>query len=324
MPLALPPFAKVLLPAAMFACVNMGGDTSNTSTNIYGFPTTADDSSVVSLLDQAMALKPSNVTALSKFGTPHNELQRNEAKAVDMILSGDAAGAIPMLKELEQKWPREYATASNLGTAYELTGDNENALKWISAGLERNPHSHLGTEWLHVLILKAKIEAAKHPEQPIKARLLNLPDRMSASTTLEVDGKSLTIAEIELALSHQLQERMLFVKPKDVYVADLLYSYALIEANLHNLETGVRLLNLARQYGFVDEALLQEHRRHYLLLIDISPIWTFLLYLAALSAFLWFCHRKKWFFFSRRAYLEHKHAKAAAVLVKKIQTGTAG
>jgi hypothetical protein len=45
-----------------------------------------------------------------------------------------------------------------------LTGKNEKALRWIREGLRRNPNSHSETEWLHVLILEAKIAAAKDPE----------------------------------------------------------------------------------------------------------------------------------------------------------------
>jgi len=54
----------------------------------------------------------------------------------------------------------------DLGTAYELAGKNEPALRWIREGLRRNPNSHKGTEWLHVKILEAKIEQEKQRPSP--------------------------------------------------------------------------------------------------------------------------------------------------------------
>ena len=72
--------------------------------------------------------------------------------------------AIELLEELEKKSPGQYAVAANLGTAYELNGDNRKALEWIKKGVERNPESHFGTEWLHVKILEAKIAIEQNPE----------------------------------------------------------------------------------------------------------------------------------------------------------------
>jgi Flp pilus assembly protein TadD len=50
-----------------------------------------------------------------------------------------------VLVEAERLHPGNYQVAANLGTAYELLGDDENALVWIRKGIERNPDSHYGT-----------------------------------------------------------------------------------------------------------------------------------------------------------------------------------
>src|SRR4051812_8229635 len=108
---------------------------------------------------------------------------------------------------------------------------------------------------------------------------------------------------------------MVFVKPKDPYVADLLYSYALIEANLSTVETGIKLLQMAREYGFPDEALLRVHQKRYEFLMTIALIkwWAMvLLGIVIIILFLYYCYRKKWFFLSRRAFEAHQAARSLA------------
>jgi tetratricopeptide (TPR) repeat protein len=92
-----------------------------------------------------------------------------------LIYTGEYAKARDVLLEAERISPGHYAVASNLGTAYELLGENEKALEWIRAGMERNRKSHEGTEWVHVKILEAKIA------------MQNDPDWLSKSSVLGVD-----------------------------------------------------------------------------------------------------------------------------------------
>ena len=188
-----------------------------------------------------------------------------------------------------------------------------NALKWITRAIERNPNSHGGTEWLHVLILKAKIAAAKHPNRPLIEPLLGVPEQMQTSTQVTVQGTACSIGKIRSALSYQLTERLVFVKPKDPYVADLLYSYALIEGNLTAVENGLGLLKLAREYGFPDEELLERQEKRFGAIALRARIkwWANVtLTTAAITILLWYGHLKKWFFFSTASYRAHKRAMA--------------
>jgi len=45
--------------------------------------------------------------------------------------------AIKLYLKIEKIEPNRYSTASNIGTAYELFGQNENALKWIKKAVEK-------------------------------------------------------------------------------------------------------------------------------------------------------------------------------------------
>jgi hypothetical protein len=114
-----------------------------------------------------------------------------------------------------------------------------------------------------VVILKSKLEAEKHPQTPLSMRMLNLPEAFSASATVKVDGKEHSITEIRRALFYQLHERVLFVKPKDVFVSDLLYSLAVIQANIASVDDALDLLQMSREYGFVDEALLKQREQQF-------------------------------------------------------------
>lgn len=131
-----------------------------------------------------------------------------------LMHAGRPERAVEVLVALEAKQPGAYETATNLGTAYELVGKLEDAATWIGKGIERNPASHSGTEWLHLAILRAKIQ------------LRDDPAWFTTHGVLEGEGHR-TPAEIVRAIEIQLRERLQFVKPKDAAVCDLFYQAAL-------------------------------------------------------------------------------------------------
>jgi len=94
------------------------------------------------------------VTKAAKVNPGFDE---NSDLAVAFVHQGKYSEAIALLQELERRYPGKYQVAANLGTAFELSGDNKQALQWIREGIRRNPKSHEGTEWLHVAILEAKL-----------------------------------------------------------------------------------------------------------------------------------------------------------------------
>lgn len=83
--------------------------------------------------------------------------------SVNFLKIGKVDSALNILAPLAKKHPQEYNIAANLGTAYELKGKLDSALKYISRGYELNPKSHMGSEWVHVKILEAKIKDKKQP-----------------------------------------------------------------------------------------------------------------------------------------------------------------
>lgn len=144
-------------------------------------------------------------------------VNRSYARRIDytvaLIRLGRAGDAIGELEGIEKDFPGQYATAANLGTAYELTGKLAEALTWITRGIERNPGSHEGTEWLHVAILKAKLKLQADPAW------------LAEHSVLEEAGAR-TAGEIVQAIEYQLGERLVFVRPEDAVVCDLFYQAA--------------------------------------------------------------------------------------------------
>ena len=61
----------------------------------------------------------------------------------------------------KKKFPGNARVAANLGTALELKGENEEALKWIREGVIRDASEHDGSEWLHARILDGEDRAQR-------------------------------------------------------------------------------------------------------------------------------------------------------------------
>lgn len=133
-----------------------------------------------------------------------------------LLFAGRATDAIAVLLRLEREHPGQYATAANLGTAYELAGNLEEAKLWIAKGMERNQHSHEGTEWLHLAILETK------------QRLKVDADWLAGHSVLDGAAAGRSRAEIAHALEYQLNERLYFIRSNDAVMCDLMYQAALV------------------------------------------------------------------------------------------------
>ncbi|MBC8010639.1 MAG: hypothetical protein H7067_11150 [Burkholderiales bacterium] len=253
---------------------------------------------------------PSPMEARPRASEPSaTPAKRLEAEALDLIYSGNYAAALPRLQKAEATAPGDYSIAANLGTNHELVGDNAEALHWITEAMRRNPDSHHGTEWVHVLVLKAKLRDAAAPATGTRPALLEVPARLVATTPLLIDGVTRPAEQVREAIFYQLNERVVFVKPKDPYVADLLFALARLNANLVNIESSSGVLDLAETYGYSDRAHIEGLRSDISRALWKSNLYTFAYWalgLGALVGGLIFAYRRKWFFLSRAAYVAHR------------------
>ncbi len=189
---------------------------------------------------EAAALEAYGLYATEFERARMSPLNRTFGRRIDytvaLIRLGRVGEAIVELEALEQAFPGQYATAANLGTAYELAGRNAEALAWITRGIERNPGSHQGTEWLHVAILRAKLQLEADPSWLARHSVLDEAEPRPA-------------VDVLLAIEYQLDERLVFVRPEDAVVCDLFYQAAsrldatqpgLAERRAHYLRASLR------------------------------------------------------------------------------------
>ncbi len=203
-------------------------------------------------LETAMAGEPT-IRDRSDYGGVLVHLGQHE-KARDVLL------------EAERISPGDYAVASNLGTAYELLGENEKAMEWIKRGMNRNPKSHGGTEWVHLKILEAKIAVAKDPTWLSRNSVLGVDFGTAPRPALSGKAAASPEAQREEAYrilrgaDYQLTERFQFVKGPDPFVGDVTFDLANAIAVGRNVEEAEDIYLLAQEYGAPKSALAEVRR----------------------------------------------------------------
>lgn len=173
--------------------------------------------------------------------------------ATSLVYLGEYEKAISIFKEIEEKQPNTYEVASNLGTVFELIGDNKNALIWIEKALKLNDESHHGSEWIHVAILKKKLGLINSDN------ILNIDFGNDEIPKTKLNKQQLQ--QFISDLTYQLSERNQFVKPKEAIVARLYYDLGNALALNLDLESAIKAYKLAKVYGYQD--LVFEKRIHY-------------------------------------------------------------
>lgn len=185
-----------------------------------------------------------------------------------LIYQGQYGRAVRHFLVVERRFPGRHETAANLGTALELAGHDETALRWIRIGIRRNQNEHVRSEWLHARILEAKIALSKDPgylknhsvagvafEQ---ALVPSLPSAMPPGN----DGKPVAPWQLDRSLSYQLHERAQFVAPQDPVVANLLSDWATLNLAGGPVENADALYRLAVRYGAPRDELMRNRQEY--------------------------------------------------------------
>jgi tetratricopeptide (TPR) repeat protein len=185
------------------------------------------------------------IVNLDKLYKKTKDLDYLSDKALIYILKKRYNEAIRIYQLIERISPNRYATASNMGTAYELMGNNELALFWIKKSFKINPESHMNSEWLHIKILEAKIKGKSLYNSNF---LINTDfgSNEMPQTKLSV----LALHKLYKALYYQLNERVSFVKPKEEIVALLLFELGNIALHSKKYNEAIEDYNQALKYGF--------------------------------------------------------------------------
>ena len=180
--------------------------------------------------------------------------------------------ALAVYQQIENSHPGRYSTASNMGTLYELMGQNENALKWIERAVEIDPASHKASEWIHVNILKAKIQG----EDYINGKFLIGHDFENYDAPRSALSKE-ELRTLREALYYQLNERVSFIAPPDKIIAALMFELGNITWLIGDGPSANILYKKAEEYGANNDLL--KLRKHAVidytkrgLVIDPNPV----------------------------------------------------
>ncbi|WP_278034215.1 tetratricopeptide repeat protein [Flavobacterium nitratireducens] len=139
-------------------------------------------------------------------------------KGYVLTVEGKYKEALTIYLEIEKLRPNRYSTASNVGTIYELLGDNQKALFWINKAIQLNPTSHEASEWLHSKILQAKLGGSKYINADFLINTNFGNDDEPRSNLSKSQRESLM-----KALYYQLNERVTFIKNEDPIIGVLLF-----------------------------------------------------------------------------------------------------
>lgn len=263
--LVLTAFVLSATPAA--ACINTyGTDLQGRSIQVEGEGRSGKDLVDMLKTDRGIEWRQVRAKAVMKGAAATIEDRTNLAAA--LLHLGEVRDAVDILKKIEREKPGLYATATNLGTAYELAGDNGRALHWIREGIRRNPRSHDGSEWLHVRILETKLSLEIDPKWLETHSILSMgfgsgrvPNKPSQFPRGN-DGRPLDAGAVKSAIINQMQERLQFVRPPEPVVGDILFDYANLLMRTEILESADAFYELAIEYGAPRTPLAKQRRAY--------------------------------------------------------------
>lgn len=193
---------------------------------------------------------PKLISELDNLYKKTNDIDYLSDKGYVLIVQKKYNEALKLYLDIERIKPNRYSTASNIGTLYELMGENQKAYEWIKKSIQINPESHNGSEWLHLRILEAKIKKLKN----ISGEFLintNFGDSVVPQTKLS----KRELEKLSKAVYYQVNERISFIKPKDEIISVLLFELGNMVRIIGEKENAIRIYNLSKEYGFKDELI---------------------------------------------------------------------
>ncbi|MDI9312823.1 MAG: tetratricopeptide repeat protein [Limnohabitans sp.] len=171
-------------------------------------------------------------------------------KGLILILQKQYKQALELYLDIEKTHPNRYSTASNVGTIYELIGENKKALEWINKSIRINPKSHNESEWIHSKILEAKIRGEKFFTSEFILGV-NFGNEKIPFTSLNESE----IYKLYKSIYYQLNERTSFIQPKDKIISVLLFELGNISILKKDFRNAKAIFEKSKEYGFVGDLL---------------------------------------------------------------------
>lgn len=237
----------VLISCKGFACLN--GETKILKNGAYAY---LDYRGLVPRGHNFFILEyPEIIKQLDSAYNKTKDIDYLSDKGYLLIVQKKYAQALNLYLNIEKTNPNRYSTASNLGTLYELMGDNQKAYTWIKKSIEINPESHNGSEWLHLKILEAKIKNLKTVSGSFLINT-NFGNTGVPQTNLSKEE----IDKLAKAIYFQVNERISFIEPKDKIISILLFELGNLVELIGEHENAVRIYKRARTYGYDNDLLI--------------------------------------------------------------------
>lgn len=198
----------------------------------------------------------------------HKSLEELNDYGVLLIYDGQYKKAIDLFQTLEKSHPGLAKTAANLGTAYELDDQAEQAKYWIIQGMQRDPNIHQGSEWIHVLILDAQVQQRKNPKwiQSHDVLSLDFGEKPKPIAKIKAAHFNEQTFDLTTVLEHgkiQMAQRLMFVE-HDPITAQIVFNMANIEVILYNTEEDAaqNLFMKSRDLGYLNPALIEARNQY--------------------------------------------------------------
>ncbi|NML19443.1 tetratricopeptide repeat protein [Pseudoflavitalea sp. G-6-1-2] len=164
--------------------------------------------------------------------------------AIMQLKLGDKQEGLQILEELYKQHPNEYNIVANLGTAYELNGNNAKALEFLKKALALNPGSHYHSEWIHVNILEQELS-----DSPDYTKIINLGIKDFQGWLIDKTYKFPQEADsLKVQLAYQLHERISFIDKPNKVIGQLVLDFADIIAKTGNKNDAYQFYNFALSY----------------------------------------------------------------------------
>ena len=210
---------------------------------------------------------------------------------------GNKSIAVSLLELLYTKHADEYNILANLGTAYEVTGNNQKALELLQKAIAVNPQSHVGSEWIHIKILEQKNSAA-----PDYTKIINLGSKNFEEWLIDRKYSFPQNPDsLKKQIAYQLHERISFIKPPDAIIAQLVLDFADIVARHDGHVAAAPFYEYADNYGSSPTHSIVESRKKILTKTRqeikttfnwASVVWAFPLIVFVLVFIAWIRNRR--------------------------------
>lgn len=182
---------------------------------------------------------------------PDLQLYNSNDRAVHLIKLGRYAEAEKLLDSLLKKHPAEYNVVVNLGTLYELKGENKKALDYLRKAVQLNKDSHGGSEWFHIRVLEYKLRN-------------RITQQIPGDTILDFSSRKEEASETANGIAWQLQERIPFTPVPDPLMAKLLLEYGDFLAEKISIRGAYVIYGIAGEYDQPQQLPITERKKQLL------------------------------------------------------------